>query len=598
MRLNPAPFLLPAALLLFAPAAPALEVVDAEFELCVRDVAACTKFYRDGLGMLEVEPGAWLEWAGCRLRLRKVEGTGPAPAAGNPMKQMLAQNGFRWFSLWYSDPAAAGERLVQAGYPAPMKGGRVSMTRDPDGNVVELMGIPRSADAETFTWGMAVSDDAAARKFYGGTLGLKEFEPWNLPPPVSTTMYLFATGAGRVKFAASPGDRPRESEAGPDAPGLRSVTLRVADLAAARAELEGRGATVAESAGRLLLTDPDGNRIYVAVADVRSGSRAPSAKPEARSGAPATGSRPAPAAAAARGGAAWANPANAAILFRQLDRDADGRLTSTEVQREGLFRTLDADGNGAVTPAEARAYLATRAPQASPADTPPAATLPAPPSAPGEPAFKTVPDSDAARDAAGRGQIFESIVVPGLTDLRAGMNGLALADLNRDGRLDLLATFSPPRGSGGRWEEGERLRVFLNEGAWKFREHALTLRDTKFTMDAFGRGQVPALADFNRRRLPGPLRHPPRPDDRRQTGRAGGRVGRQLAVPHRRRLGRVPRGLRRGGHPQRACLQPPAGPRRRQPRRLARCRHRLRQHQERDGRCPAQPALRLPAGSG
>jgi len=497
MRVNPVPFLLPAAILFLAPAAPALDVADAEFDLCVRNVGACAKFYRDGLGMREVEPGALLEWAGCRLRLRKIEGTGPAPAPGNPMRQMLAQNGFRWFSLWFKDPAAAGERLVQAGYPAPMKGGRVSMTRDPDGNVVELMGIPRSADAETFTWGMAVSDDAAARKFYGATLGLHEFEPWNLPPPVSTKMYLFATGGGRVKFAATPGDRPRESEAGPDAPGLRSVTLRVADLKAARAELEGRGAAVAESAGRLLLTDPDGNRIYVAVADARPGPRTPSAKPEARSGAPATEARPAPAAGTARGGAAWASPANAAILFRQLDRDADGKLTADEVPRDGLFRAIDKDGNGSVTPAEARAYLETRPPRASPAETPPAATLPAPPSAPGEPAFKAVPDSDAARDAAGRGQLFESIVVPGLTDLRAGMNGLAIADLNRDGRLDLLATFSPQRGTGGRWEEGELLRVFLNEGAWKFREHALTLRDTKFTMDAFGRGQVPALADFN-----------------------------------------------------------------------------------------------------
>lgn len=48
------------------------------------------------------------------------------------------------------------------------------------------------------TWGMAVSKDVAARRFYGKVLGLVEFDPWNLPPPYSITMYLSATGAGRV----------------------------------------------------------------------------------------------------------------------------------------------------------------------------------------------------------------------------------------------------------------------------------------------------------------------------------------------------------------------------------------------------------------
>jgi hypothetical protein len=32
------------------------------------------------------------------------------------MKQMLSQSGFRWFSLWFRDPAAVSDRLVQAGW--------------------------------------------------------------------------------------------------------------------------------------------------------------------------------------------------------------------------------------------------------------------------------------------------------------------------------------------------------------------------------------------------------------------------------------------------------------------------------------------------
>jgi len=62
-----------------------LGVVDAVFELCVRDLEATVRFYRDGLGMHEVEPsdsenGALLEWAGSYLRIRSVDAE-PAPRA-------------------------------------------------------------------------------------------------------------------------------------------------------------------------------------------------------------------------------------------------------------------------------------------------------------------------------------------------------------------------------------------------------------------------------------------------------------------------------------------------------------------------------------
>lgn len=408
-------------------AAGELTAVDAVFELCVLDVEASAKFYRDGIGMREVEPasanGTWLEWAGCYLRLRKVAGEKPAPATGNPMKQMLSQNGFRWFSLWFGDPSAIGERLVKAGYPAPMKGGNVSMTRDPDGNVVEIMGVPRGASGETFTWGMAVSDETAARKFYGEVLGLQEFDPWNLPPPFSMKMYLFATGAGRVKFSAPPGQRPNEADAGPDAPGLRSVTLRVADLAAAREGLAKRGAKF-KGGNRLLVTDPDGNRIYIEQA-----------------------------------------PASAGAPARTVAAPSQGRPS----------RPLAQLGN--IRPREHKEEIAEQRP--------------------GEPPLKKMPEGDAARDAAGRGQLFESIVVPGVTDIQEGMNGVAIVDLNKDGWLDIVATYSAPRGTGGRWGSGERLRVFINDSRFKFHQHAIKLLDSKVSPGSFGRGQVPNLVDFN-----------------------------------------------------------------------------------------------------
>jgi len=426
-----------------------LQVVDAVFELCVRDVEACAKFYRDGIGMREVEPadaqkGALLEWAGCYLRLRKVPGDKPEPATGNPMRQMLASNGFRWFSLWFDDPATVSERLVQAGYLAPVKGANVSMTRDPDGNIVEIMGVPRSASGETFTWGMGVSDDAAAREFYGETLGLAEFDPWNLPPPLSMKMYLFATGAGRIKFSSPEGQRPKDADAGQDAPGLRSVTLRVADLAAARTGLMKRGAKV-DGEKRLLVTDPDGNRIYIEQA-------------------------PADAAKTAR--------TRPAALSREESKEpaADEREGRAPRRRQSAWERLR-DRYGDIEPTPHTEEVTEQRP--------------------GEPPLKKMPDNDATRDAAGRGQLFESICVPGLTDLQEGMNGVAIADLNQDGLVDIVATYSAPRGTGGRWRAGEKLRVFINEGDFRFRPHTIRILDSQVTPERFGRGQVPNLADFN-----------------------------------------------------------------------------------------------------
>jgi catechol 2,3-dioxygenase-like lactoylglutathione lyase family enzyme len=436
------------------PAAPAasaqggeLKAVDAVFELCVNDIEGCARFYDEGIGMRQVEPadpqkGALLEWAGCYLRLRQVSGEKIAPPV-SPMKQMLASNGFRWFSLWFNNPEPVSERLVKAGYPAPIKGGNVSMTRDPDGNVVEIMGVPRSASGETFTWGMAVSDEAAAREFYGAVLGLKEFDPWNLPPPFSMKMYLFATGAGRVKFASPPGQRPRDADAGPDAPGLRSVTLRVSDLAAAREGLTKRGAKT-EGDKRLLVTDPDGNRIYIEQAppeaiNVAQSRIAVSTRGETAAS-PQSGGGNAPASRGQSLNELWSK-------YRNLP---------PKPHKEEI--------------AEQRT---------------------------GEPPLKKMPDGDPARDAAGRGQLFESICVPGITDLQEGMNGVAIVDLNKDGLLDIVATYSAPRGTGARWGAGEKLRVFINEGGFKFRPHAIRLLDSKVSPESFGRGQVPGFADFN-----------------------------------------------------------------------------------------------------
>ena len=133
--------------------------------------------------------------------------------------------------------------------------------------------------------------------------------------------------------------------------------------------------------------------------------------------------------------------------FQRLDKNQDGKITLDESPGTDGFASADADKSGAVTPEEFRRYLASRQrPQTpNPAPAPTHATaMPTPAPVDGKPVLKALPDSDAVRDAAGTGQLFECVHVPGITDIRKGVNGFAFADLNRDGLPDFIATVSPP----------------------------------------------------------------------------------------------------------------------------------------------------------
>ncbi len=92
--------------------------------------------------------------------------------------------------------------------------------------------------------------------------------------------------------------------------------------------------------------------------------------------------------------------------------------------------------------------------------------------------------------------LFTRANIPGFTDIQEGTNGIALADLNRDGLTDIIATYTPPAGS----RSGEdKLRVFINQGNLQFKEHAIKITNQKVAANEFWqRAQIPNLADFNR----------------------------------------------------------------------------------------------------
>lgn len=151
------------------------------YELRVRDVAASAKFYRDGIGMQVVAEDAkevLLSLFGTGLRLlpaMRVEVARLPYRAGHPVLELLAANGFRYPSLWFRDPAAVCQRIENAGYRKPQQGRRnLWFARDPDGNPVEIMGVPRTAKGEAFTIGFLARDGNATRKFLAEILGITE----------------------------------------------------------------------------------------------------------------------------------------------------------------------------------------------------------------------------------------------------------------------------------------------------------------------------------------------------------------------------------------------------------------------------------------
>jgi glyoxylase I family protein len=145
---------------------------------------------------------------------------------------------------------------------------RITFAKDPDGNMLELIGLPEPAGPELTSRlqiGLTVSNVEAARAFYGGVLGLPEQPP--VPIQAGIQRYAFSAGRTTIKLWRPPDTK--RSHAGPPeaAIGIRSIHLDVRDCEALRTELLGRGARLASTerdAPGFQVIDPDGNHLRFA----------------------------------------------------------------------------------------------------------------------------------------------------------------------------------------------------------------------------------------------------------------------------------------------------------------------------------------------
>jgi hypothetical protein len=153
------------------------------------------------------------------------------------------------------------------------------------------------------------------------------------------------------------------------------------------------------------------------------------------------------------------------LLAQEAPRSAGGGLAEQ-------FKQLDRDGDGNLTREEVLAF-----------STQPGGTGPAT-----KPATRPAPATP--------GALFGRIEIPGFTDIVEGTNGVALADLNHDGLVDIVATYTEP--NRGLSNTGHHLRVLINQGGLLFQARPITIRDSKLTGENFGAfPQIPNLVDFN-----------------------------------------------------------------------------------------------------
>ena len=247
------------------------------------DPDATYAFYRDVIGLSEL-PSMPLGGGSEQRRVRAGKHMLKFNCLAKPPERQRGGTekaiGIRLLALFIDDLDPVLERITAAERKFAMLpvsealGYRVAMVKDPEGNVVELIGLKKPAGKELsarLQIGLTVGDLERTKRFYGELLGLPEQPPMKIGSANVDTRYAFTWGATTVKFWKIPGELPVQTGSPNSFAGIRYFTAMVEDIDAAHAAVKSKDIPVMMApielgtvARLMFIADPDGNWIELA----------------------------------------------------------------------------------------------------------------------------------------------------------------------------------------------------------------------------------------------------------------------------------------------------------------------------------------------
>lgn len=250
---------------------------EADIGLVPSNPDAVLAFYRDVMGFVEQPSATFNEVVQYRfavgkhlLKVNRIPAL-PAPQRGG----FELAIGMRMLRFLLDDLDAVLARLDAADHEytsidvPEASDFRLVRTRDPEGNVFELVGL-NTPGGEALTSrveiGFTVSDLARSRKWYGEVLGLPEQQPITIDADIGVR-YGFTWGATTLQMWQMPGRLPVETGNAFERAGIRYLTVLCDDIVAAQAEIIRRGIPIVQPLNELpgavakvfIFKDPDGN---------------------------------------------------------------------------------------------------------------------------------------------------------------------------------------------------------------------------------------------------------------------------------------------------------------------------------------------------
>jgi predicted enzyme related to lactoylglutathione lyase len=248
--------------------------------IIVSDIEKSKAFYGGVLGLRETAP---MKLPDGTTMTRYVSGTSTIklrafPNADKHYAGNRAAIEIQLVTLYFTDVAPILKRWTDGGHAAPKmtdgltKGSKYGFLADPDGNRIEIVGMPPEVDVvalDKIAIGLKVAEVERSRQFYGKLLGLTEEEPVTMAG--GGKEYRFLAGKTEIKFWADPGDSMMVAGGITNILGIRYFTFLVKEVDSLAAEFKKRGAYVVREpydlgsiARIMMIADPDGNVIEFA----------------------------------------------------------------------------------------------------------------------------------------------------------------------------------------------------------------------------------------------------------------------------------------------------------------------------------------------